>query len=206
MALPFFWSHYANENAWRRVDYDWLEAAAGLALRAGDFTNNISLVLAFELPKTRKVLLFVGDAQVGNWVSWHSIDEWFTPELGSPALTEAQKKDTATTLLGRVAFYKVGHHGSHNATAKAKGLELMQSGDLVAFIPVNHEMAVKKGWGKMPLPRLVEELEKLTQGRLVQADQDYQPKTEKGEAFAKVLRSAGGQDGKLFYEWTMPMG
>jgi hypothetical protein len=82
----------------------------------------------------------------------------------------------------------------------------MQSGDLVAFIPVNHDMAVKKGWGKMPLPKLVEELEKLTQGRLVQADQDYQPKTPKGEAFATALRSDGGADKKLFYEWTMPIG
>ena len=52
----------------------------------------------------------------------------------------------------------------------------------------------------------MKELEKRTQGRLVQADQDYQPKTPKGEAFATALRSDGGADKKLFYEWTMPIG
>lgn len=31
-----------------------------------NLTNNSSLVLAFELVKAKKVLLFVGDAQTGN--------------------------------------------------------------------------------------------------------------------------------------------
>ncbi len=41
-------------------------------------------------------------------------------------------------------LYKVGHHGSHNATLRAKGLELMQSSALIALIPVDHNEAVKK--------------------------------------------------------------
>ena len=36
----------------------------------GNDTNNSSLVLAFELGKGGKVLLFTGDAQRGNWASW----------------------------------------------------------------------------------------------------------------------------------------
>jgi len=40
-----------------------------------------------------------------------------------------------------VVFYKVGHHGSHNATLKVGGLEAMTSPDLVAFIPVHQETA-----------------------------------------------------------------
>ncbi len=41
-----------NENsAWRRIDKDWLMSADQLALAAGNYTNNSSLVLAFELGK-----------------------------------------------------------------------------------------------------------------------------------------------------------
>jgi len=49
----------------------------------------------------------------------------------------------AADLLAKTVFYKVGHHSSHNATAKAKGLELMANGDeLVAFIPVDRKVAL----------------------------------------------------------------
>ena len=201
--LRFFADYYfgptrgANKDqSWRRIDGTFMDAAAEFALQLDSATNNTSLVLALELVGSGKVLLFVGDAQVGNWLSWQNV-QW---------QLDANTTVTASDLLRRTVFYKVGHHGSHNATAKAKGLELMQSGDLVAFIPVNHEMAVKKGWGKMPLPKLVEELNARTQGRLVQADQDYQPPdTPRGKAFAAALTKGGGKNNELFYEWTMPM-
>ena len=35
---------------------------------------------------------------------------------------------TATDLLGRTVFYKVGHHGSHNATMNKGGLQDMAQG------------------------------------------------------------------------------
>ena len=53
--------------AWRRIDHDWLHSAEALALDINRGINNTSLVLAFELPEFKKVLLFVGDAQRGNW-------------------------------------------------------------------------------------------------------------------------------------------
>jgi len=186
------------DQSWRRIDASFMDAAAEFALQLDSATNNTSLVLALELIESGKVLLFVADAQVGNWLSWQNVQWKLDPNTTV----------TASDLLRRTVFYKVGHHGSHNATAKAKGLELMQSDDLVAFIPVNHEMAVKKGWGKMPLPNLVKELKTRTRGRLVQADQDYRPddpNDPKQKAFAAAL--TGGPTGKekLFYEWTMPM-
>ena len=61
MASPFFQNHYGDSaprgesGAWRRVDTDWLAGLANLALRAGDFTNNVSLVLAFDLPGSDKI-------------------------------------------------------------------------------------------------------------------------------------------------------
>jgi hypothetical protein len=66
-------------------------------------------------------------------------------------------------------LYKVGHHGSHNATLKENGLEKMSNRDLVAFVPVNKAMATKKHW-KMPFPPLHKRLLEKTRGRVVLAD------------------------------------
>ncbi len=60
--------------------------------------NNTSLILMFEVGKAR--LLFPGDAQIENW-------EY---ALGQPAYRK---------LLAQTTLYKVGHHGSRNATPKA---------------------------------------------------------------------------------------
>jgi hypothetical protein len=51
----------------RQIDTSWLSAAEELALALGDYTNNTSLALAFELIDTGEVLLFPGDAQIGSW-------------------------------------------------------------------------------------------------------------------------------------------
>ena len=59
--------------------------------------NNTSLMLAFELGDA--VLLFPGDSQWGSW-QLNRDDE--------------QQRD----LLRRCTFYKVGHHGSHNASPR----------------------------------------------------------------------------------------
>src|SRR5207247_1037341 len=70
-----------------------------------DQTNNASLVLAFELGKGGKVLLFAADAQRGNWASWTK-KSW----------RDGDKTVQAKDLMSRTVLYKVGHHGSHNAT------------------------------------------------------------------------------------------
>ena len=147
--------YYDEKNDWRRVDKDWLGAAARLALHLDSDTNNTSLVMAFELEPGGRVLLFPGDAQVGNWLSWHDV-EW--PD----GLTTAD-------LLARTVLYKVGHHASHNATLREKGLELMTSEDLVAMVPVNRPTARKQGW-KMPFPSLDKRLKELTRGRVLDAE------------------------------------
>lgn len=174
MAAPFFKKHYSDEErgehgSWRRVDSDWLAGAATLALRAGDFTNNVSLVLAFDIPNSPKMLLFPGDAQVGNWLSWHTIKEWHFLDASVPANPPAPT-DTQTlmeNLLSRVAFYKVGHHASHNATIKDQGLEKMTRPDLVAFIPVSVPVAQDlMGYCPMPFYPVVRALQRKTKGRV----------------------------------------
>jgi hypothetical protein len=92
------------------------------------------------------VLLFAADAQVGNWLSWQD-RVW----------TVNGKTVTGPDLLGRAILYKVGHHGSHNATLREKGLEQMKN-LRIAMLPVDHAMAVKKRWGKMPLEELTKAL------------------------------------------------
>jgi len=180
--IPFFEHHYFGESTdgslydrrggakktgqeirtqdWRRVDSSWLEASEAMALQLDSATNNTSLVIAIELIDTGEILLFPGDAQAGNWLSWQDL-KWSMPD---------GKTVTGPNLLARTIFYKVGHHGSHNATLRAKGLELMVNDALIAMVPVNHDMAVKKRWGMMPLPDLMSRLEEKTFGRLLRID------------------------------------
>jgi hypothetical protein len=149
--LPFFERRYWGRNGeddgpldqrWRRIDTDWLEASANLALKLDNATNNTSLAIAIELTESKDVLLFAADAQVGSWLSWQ--DLVWKVDGG---------KMTAPDLLARTIFYKVGHHGSHNATLREKGLEQMKALQF-AFIPVVEQLAKNKKWGEMPLPSI----------------------------------------------------
>lgn len=153
--------HDANETdqSWRRIDTDWLGVSADLALQLDSRTNNTSLVLAFEFTDSGRVMLFAADAQVGNWLSWQDV-QW----------GEGKDAVTGPDLLARTVYYKVGHHGSENATLKAKGLELMNSTDLSAFIPTNQKDAAKVRWGKMPFEPILRELERRADGRVIRAD------------------------------------
>jgi beta-lactamase superfamily II metal-dependent hydrolase len=66
-----------------------------------DEMNNTSLILLFEV--CGKKLLFPGDAQIENW---------------NYALERAENAAAMRALLADVDVYKVGHHGSLNATPK----------------------------------------------------------------------------------------
>ncbi len=122
-------------------------------------------MIAIELPGG-DVLLFAADAQVGNWLSWQD-RSW----------TVDGKTVTGPDLLKNAIFYKVGHHGSHNATLRAQGLEEMAR-LRVAMIPVDHAMAVKKRWGKMPLDELVTALGQRAKGCVLRVDQPKPPTQE----------------------------
>ena len=167
----FFRKYYGFEETdagpkWRRIENEWLAAADKLALSIDKMTNNTSLVFALELTQTHpsKVLLFSGDAQVGNWLSWQDL-EW--PDEGSN-----HEKVTGKELLRRTVFYKVGHHCSRNATLREKGLELMESSQLVAMIPVDEKYAKAKkprSWA-IPADELLKRLKAKTRGRVIRSD------------------------------------
>ena len=156
--IDFFKACHWEGEQWRRIDTAGFDAAAELALQLDSRTNNTSLVLAIELAD-KDVVLFVADAQVGNWQSWQSLS-W--PGDDAPV--------TGPDLLRRTILYKVGHHGSHNATLRQHGLEMMERLG-AAMVPVDHAMAVKKRWHKIPLPELVDALMQKTGGQVFRSDQ-----------------------------------
>ena len=171
----FFINHYgfgpSVADSWRQIDNDWLSVAGGLALNLDSYTNNTCLAFAIELVSSKKVLLFPGDAQFSNWLSWQKVTYEVPDDKG------VKQKVTAKDLLERTVFYKVGHHGSHNATLKKNGLEMMTSPDLVAMIPVDREQAKSKtsktnpkGW-EMPEKNLYNRLIEKARGRVVLADE-----------------------------------
>jgi beta-lactamase superfamily II metal-dependent hydrolase len=117
-----------------------------------DQMNNTSLILLFEVGK--KKLLFPGDAQLENW---------------SYALQDAPDAAETQKLLAGVDLYKVGHHGSRNATPKqllwdgfskrggAKGKRLRT---LLSTMPGKHGTPSKKT--EVPRTTLLEALENET--------------------------------------------
>jgi len=148
---------------WRQIELDWTAAAETLALNLDTHTNNTCLVIAFELVQTGRVLLFPADAQVGNWLSWQTT-KWNVKNGNN------MRTVTGPELLQNTVFYKVGHHGSHNATLRALGLEQMTNEELIAFVPVYKDQAMKNRWLEMPFDPLVKRLKEKTGGRLVFSD------------------------------------
>jgi hypothetical protein len=85
-------------------------AALTAAKQLNSFLNNQSLVILFSFKG--KTLLFAGDAQAGNWEHWLFAAD--SPDKKAGGKIEQSAKDILTSL----DFYKVGHHGSSNATPK----------------------------------------------------------------------------------------
>src|SRR6266545_4538136 len=110
-----------------------------------DAVNNTSLMLVFEVG--RAVLLFPGDSQWGTW--------------------ELLLADTGTRrLLGRTSFYKVGHHGSHNASpvSYVNSLGAASLSAAISVTPVER-------WKNIPRFELVQALVEKSHGRVVRMDQ-----------------------------------
>jgi hypothetical protein len=149
------------DHAWRRIDHDWLNAAGNLALKYEHSVNNTSLVLAIQFADSERVLLFPGDAELGNWTSWHDSKLQWEVEKGDQKITV-----DPTYLLNKTVFYKVGHHLSQNGTATSKGLDLMTSTDFTAMATLDLKK-VLPGWrNTMPNDLLSAELIRKSKGKL----------------------------------------
>ena len=95
------------------------DVLAARAQAADKTLNNQSLVILFSFGG--KNLLFVGDAQWGNWENF-----LYGGAFGTPGHTKMT--DKATQILNTIDFYKVGHHGSRNATPKDAVAAMMRLG------------------------------------------------------------------------------
>jgi len=157
------------ENLLKKSQPDTLLAAAD---KLDGTLNNQSLVILFTVNKRK--LLFVGDAQWGNWAYWLYGKNVSGKDPGI--------LDSAKEILGSVDFYKVGHHGSTNANPipavtalnpKCVSMCSTESSDAdpkkkrpYGTISKNPN---KKGT-EVPRIALMEEMEKLTDNRLVRSD------------------------------------
>jgi hypothetical protein len=72
-----------------------------LVRKLDDALNNTSLILLLRIGELD--LLFPGDAQIENWQA---------------TLDEAQVDEALAKRLANIDLYKVGHHGSRNATPR----------------------------------------------------------------------------------------
>jgi beta-lactamase superfamily II metal-dependent hydrolase len=108
--------------------------------------NGTSLMLMIETP--RSFLLFPGDAQWGTWNAAIEDTEW-------------------ATLLERTTLYKIGHHGSHNATPKRFLEDLVATrsspqGALIDDFTAMVSTRPIKMWKQIPKRELLERVEELT--------------------------------------------
>jgi hypothetical protein len=189
---------------WRRIDTEWLYSAETLALKLNTGINNTSLVIAFELPKSKKVLFFAADAQRGNWFSWKDVT--FDDDSGTV---------TAKDLLARAVLYKVGHHGSHNATLSGSAddqrpnLAWMGQGaaasEFTAMITAVTKWATTKNqppWVH-PLPSIRTALVRKARGRVFQTDENepQRPDDVSPAEWRKFKDRSVFED--LYFDWTV---
>jgi hypothetical protein len=139
---PDFTRRYAERI--EKVIAEAQPAALFMAAKELDnFLNNQSLVVLFTW--NEKKLLFAGDAQAGNW-------EYWLYDLDKPSKTALAEKlaQEGASILGSLDFYKVGHHGSTNATpisavtAMGKGFAAMCSTQADSFGSVENDSEVPR--------------------------------------------------------------
>jgi beta-lactamase superfamily II metal-dependent hydrolase len=106
--------------------------------------NNESLVTLFTF--SNKNLFFPGDAQYGNWRGW------------------LEDERTSSDILAKINFFKIAHHGSHNATPKA-ALEKMSDGEFAAMVSTQ-----SKPFDPIPHVPLMSRLNEKTKKRIVRSD------------------------------------
>lgn len=148
-----FQDYFPSHNRWfiRQLRGLRGEQLLGLVRILDKAMNNTSVILLFEAGG--KKLLFPGDAQIENW-------------------EYALNNKDALELLKDVSLYKVGHHGSRNATPKTlwkRFARKQKEGTPDRLLTINSTMKGKHGHSKnnteVPRSSLVKELTNLSDYR-----------------------------------------
>jgi beta-lactamase superfamily II metal-dependent hydrolase len=157
--------------------------------------NNQSLVVLFTC--MGKKLLFVGDAQWGNWAYW----------LYGKAVTGADPGISARAqdILASIDFYKVGHHGSTNANPiPAVGALNHACAAMCSTATGAYGTPAKKT--EVPRTLLMENLEKVTTNRMVRSDwvaaAGTEPDPEARQELAD-LPEGFSTPGELYIDYTL---
>jgi len=175
---------YSRHEVEQSVIDSQADMLAAKARQADKTLNNQSLVVLFTF--NGKHLLFAGDAQWGNWENFLYGGKVGTS--GHTALTQQSK-----SILASLDFYKVGHHGSTNATPK-DALNAMREG-CVAMCSTEPGCYGKPSSGtEVPRIPLLEAIEKKTDNQLACSDQveagDKSANTDR-PALAKTFSTSG---------------
>jgi hypothetical protein len=110
------------------------EMSQAVAVSLDKAVNGTSLMVMLKIGQAH--LLFPGDAQWGTWQA-------------------ALRSDEARRLLEKVTFYKVGHHGSHNATPPEFVEQVMPD---QAHTPAMVSTRPVPNWPEIPREPLLEAL------------------------------------------------
>jgi beta-lactamase superfamily II metal-dependent hydrolase len=138
-AAEFRQDNYTGTGTFLLTDRDGIKKAGSqtdlaVAVALDKAVNGTSLMLMFEVAGT--FFLFPGDAQWGTWNAAMQDPEW-------------------KVMMKNVAFYKIGHHGSHNATPKDFVDDLMPDG-----ICAMASTLTRTVWPDIPRIPLLDQLEK----------------------------------------------
>ncbi|MET0676652.1 MAG: MBL fold metallo-hydrolase [Bradyrhizobium sp.] len=146
---------YGPDQIIRMIQGAQPDALAAQAVAADKTLNNQSLVILFSYGG--KNLLFAGDAQWGNW-------EYFLygGAYGTPGHTKLTQK--AEEILSKIDFYKVGHHGSANATPR-DAVMAMRAGCVGMCSTQEH------AYNEVPRAPLLDALRKRMNDQLARSDQ-----------------------------------
>lgn len=130
---------YTGAGTFLPTDRDGIKQAGSLtdlavAVALDKAVNGTSLMLILEVAGT--FFLFPGDAQWGTWNAVMQDSEW-------------------KPMLKKVSFYKIGHHGSHNATPKDFVEKMMPDG-----ICAMASTLTRPVWPDIPRLPLLDELVK----------------------------------------------
>ncbi|GLH78514.1 hypothetical protein SSBR45G_34230 [Bradyrhizobium sp. SSBR45G] len=146
---------YGFDKMLRMLEGSQPDILAAQAQAADKTLNNQSLVVLFCFGG--KNLLFAGDAQWGNWENF-----LYGGAYGTPGHTQLTAR--AQDILGKIDFYKVGHHGSANATPK-DAVKAMRLGCVGMCSTQEH------AYNEVPRAPLLEALRQRMNDQLARSDQ-----------------------------------
>jgi beta-lactamase superfamily II metal-dependent hydrolase len=178
---------YGADQIMRLIQSAQPDVLAAQAIAVDKNLNNQSLVILFSIGG--KNLLFAGDAQWGNWENF-----LYGGAYGTPGHTTLTAK--AQEILNRIDFYKVGHHGSANATPK-DAVAAMRRGCVGMCSTQIH------AYNEVPREPLLAALRERMNGELARSDQvavDAQPANPDAGVLPSLFKAPTG---KLFIDYEV---